>query len=482
MSLSRVIKITCAALLFLGTRIDGVIAAKNELAVAPIVGLTHNAQVNISIQGVSSGNVRIEYRQSGSSRTAISDWQTLDHSKNFTTDFTLNEMKPNTSYDYRLLFESGSQSQWFRFRTFPPQGMPGKFNFVFSACAREREKPHRVFGRIARLSPTFFALLGDNMYADYDGDVNTAPTSDILHLFREKYRNNFDEPFQKMSSTVPVMAIWDDHDYGQDNSDGDYPYKRVARDVLLETFPDYPYEVDDGGLYFRFTLADVDIFALDTRWYRSPMQDQDRMGKTMLGAEQLKWLLSGLRASKATFKIVFSSVSLNDYGGDTSSGRSGYDSWMGYRFERDSLLSVIEQDEIRGVMVFSGDQHYPSAHILNWKTPLSPVAETDTSVVYSLQDLGTSVFDFSASPLNYKRAAGVPLIADRQVDPRYSFEIFRAEWGKPEHKTPDVVTSVYGFAEIDTQSPRKKVTVRFFELSPTSGTMYELYRIVVASD
>ena len=41
--------------------------------------------------------------------------------------------------------------------------------------------------------------------------------------------------------------------------------------------------------------SDVDIFVLDARWYRSPMQDSDIEGKTMLGDEQLSWLLNGLK-------------------------------------------------------------------------------------------------------------------------------------------------------------------------------------------
>jgi alkaline phosphatase D len=474
-----VLKIACGTALLVGTTLGWTQSGLNDLVRAPIVGLVYNNQVTISIKGDNDGRVRLEYRQDGDSQVTIRGWQSLNYSENFTTDFLLTPIKPNTAYDYRLEFESGFQSQWYRFSTFPPKGKPGRFNFVFSACAREREKPHPIFSHIEGISPTFVALLGDNMYADYDGDVNAAPPSDVLDMFRQKYRRNLDEHFQKMSSAIPIVAIWDDHDYGQDNSDRNYRYKQVARDALKETFPDYPYIVEDGGLYYRFTIADVDFFALDARWYRSPMQDQDGPQKTMLGSEQLAWLLRELRESASTFKIVFSSVSLNDYGGDTSSGRSGYDSWMDYKFERDQILSAITQNQIHGVMLFSGDQHYPSAHILNWNAPLTPIEQTATSVVYSLRELGTAVFDFSASPLHYRRAIGEPLIAERQLDPRYSFEIYRADWGRSENKTPKVVTSVYGLAEIDTESAIKKVTVKFFELNSKSGDMDELYRIEV---
>ncbi len=118
-------------------------------------------------------------------------------------------------------------------------------------------------------------------------------------------------------------------------------------------------------------------------------------------------------------------------------------------------LSFIEDNQIYGVLVFSGDQHYPSGYILNWNTPLNSVSQTDSSIVYSLSELGLVVFDFSSSPLHYNRATGHALIPGNQNNPFYSFEIFRAELGHP---------SVYGLVEVDTENFTKSVAVTFYEL------------------
>ena len=248
--------------------------------------------------------------------------------------------------------------------------------------------------------------------------------------------------------------------------------------MFKENFPTYPYAVEDGGIYYRFSISDVDFFVLDTRWYRSPMEDDDIEGKTMLGAQQLDWLLNGLKQSTAPFKIIFSGVSLNDYGGDTSSGRDGYDSWMGYKYERNQIFSFLEDNNIQGVLLFSGDQHYPSAHILNWQSPLTTESNTDSSVVYSLQELGPAVFDFSASPLHYTRAPGHSLISANQNNPLYSFEIFRAEWAHPGSTSPGL-TSVYGLVEIDTERSNPSIIVKFYELDTADSKMMELYRITI---
>ena len=172
--------------------------------------------------------------------------------------------------------------------------------------------------------------------------------------------------------------------------------------------------------------------------------------------------MNNLKLSTAPFKIIFSSVSMNDYGGDTSTGRDGFDSWMGYTFERNKILSFIEENQIYGVMVFSGDQHYPSGHILNWNIPLNSISQTDTSIVYSLSDLERAVFDFSSSPFHYTRATGHPLIPGNQNDPLYSFEVFRAEWGHPaESPSLGELTSVYGLVEVDTRNSTKSVSVTY---------------------
>ncbi len=449
---------------------------RGELSRSPILGILQDNQTTVQVKGKTPGNVRIAFHEVNDPQDSFSDWVRLSFANALTANLTLGEIKYNSSYAYRVEFEDGSHTQWFTFATFPQQSQPGEFSFVFSACVRDKYSPHRVFEAISDQSPTFVALLGDQMYADYDGDINTGPAASVLAALRAKYDRNFDDYFQTMSSQTPIVAIWDDHDYGQDNTDSTYRYKAETRKVFRESFPTYPFQVEDGGLYYQFTVADVDIFVLDTRWYRSPMQDGDDEGKTMLGEEQLLWLMNGLKQSAAPFKMIFSSVSFNDYGGDTSSGRRGFDSWMGYKFERTRILSFIEENQIQGVLVFSGDQHYPSAHILNWQAPLNSFAQTDTSIVYSLSDVGSAVFDFSASPLHYTRASGHRLIPENQENPLYSYEVFRKTWSNKS------LTSVYGFVEVDTRSSAKSVSVTFYELDSDNRRMAQLYKITVVSD
>jgi len=72
----------------------------------------------------------------------------------------------------------------------------------------------------------------------------------------------------------------------------------------------------------------------------------------MLGAEQQRWLLEGLAASKATFKVLVSPVPW-DY--RTKGG--SLDTWNGYRAEREAIFDFISDKKIDGVILLSADRH-----------------------------------------------------------------------------------------------------------------------------
>ena len=113
------------------------------------------------------------------------------------------------------------------------------FVFLFAACAaaHTEDKPlqHILFGscldthehpmldRTLTLPCDLFLFLGDNVYADKDGGG--------LERMREKYRllktSRF---FQGLHAKTPILATWDDHDYGINDGGADFPLKREAQE------------------------------------------------------------------------------------------------------------------------------------------------------------------------------------------------------------------------------------------------------------
>jgi alkaline phosphatase D len=134
---------------------------------------------------------------------------------------------------------------------------------------------------------------------------------------------------------------------------------------LREYWPIAEHVDEPHRLYRSFRYgADLELFILDTRQYRSRDTDPDGPVKTMLGAAQLKWLLDALGNSTATWKVIATSVPLS-----VPKGGAGYsDGWAtgpnapGFERERQVLVDAIVQRRMKNVVFLGGDVHYVQAN------------------------------------------------------------------------------------------------------------------------
>ena len=109
---------------------------------------------------------------------------------------------------------------------------------------------------------------------------------------------------QRLLATAHNYAIWDDHDFGPNNSDRSF----IHKDKTLKAFelfwgnPSFGLPGTPGAISF-FQYMDIDFFLLDNRYHRSP-NDRRSGQKTVLGKDQLEWLIDALSFSKAPYKMV----------------------------------------------------------------------------------------------------------------------------------------------------------------------------------
>ena len=83
-----------------------------------------------------------------------------------------------------------------------------------------------IMDQVAKLQPDLFVWLGDNIYVD---------TNDRTERFDKLYTKLGNNPyFKKLQSTCPNLAIWDDHDYGNNNRDRSYPLKSEAKKAFAK--------------------------------------------------------------------------------------------------------------------------------------------------------------------------------------------------------------------------------------------------------
>jgi len=187
----------------------------------------------------------------------------------------------------------------------------------------------------------------------------------ILEEYRAKHRyQRGDQSLREFLAEVPVYAIWDDHEVRNNFSGPFEPLMPDGRQALLEYWPIGTPPEDPHRLYRKFRWgADLELFILDTRQYRSRNADPDGPDKTMLGAPQREWLREELSRSTATWKVIATSVPLSV----PKAGSAlvpGNDSWArgpdgtGFQTELRAIVDTILRLRIRNVVFLATDVHF----------------------------------------------------------------------------------------------------------------------------
>jgi alkaline phosphatase D len=265
------------------------------------------------------------------------------------------------------------------FTTLPDAAVSAPVTFAWSGDlggqdrCRQGGDGYPIFDEIRRQKPDFFIFLGDTIYGDnVCGSPPNEPGSNFIATtltdYRAKHHYQRGAPsLRRFLETIPVYVTWDDHEV-KNNFAGPFEAQMPAgRQAFREYWPIHKEQTDPHRLYRRIRDgADLEIFLLDTRQYRSRNADPDGPAKTMLGPEQLQWLLEGMAASTATWKVIVTSVPLSvpKGGGPTV---PGYDGWAGgtdgtgFEHERQVIVDAILEKRISNVVFLGGDIHWVQA-------------------------------------------------------------------------------------------------------------------------
>jgi alkaline phosphatase D len=272
----------------------------------------------------------------------------------YTAVAEIKALQPGTVYYYDVMLNGKSALAPERpsFRTYPPRSSKTRLSVAFGGGAKYTPVNERMWDTIGSHSPQALLLLGDNVYIDLPQQFGE------FHKYTY-YRRQSGAEFRRLVCSVPVFAIWDDHDCAiGDCWMGPYRDKPSWKMSMLEGFqmnwnnPGYGTE-QRPGCWFQFSIGDVDFFMLDGRFYRTNPYGQS---PSMLGPAQKAWLLEQVKKSKATFKVLASPVpwSFNTKG-------ASLDTWNGFRDEREEVFAFLEESKIDGVVLISADRHRSDA-------------------------------------------------------------------------------------------------------------------------
>jgi alkaline phosphatase D len=283
--------------------------------------------------------------------------------KDYTAVTAVKGLKPNIKYYYQLIVNGKKLPEKYTFKTFVKKRAGQKLQLGFGGGASYSPQHERMWNTIASQNLAAFLFLGDNVYIDHPEHRQVQQYSYYRRQSRPEYRN--------LTASTSIYAIWDDHDFGDNDSIGGpkiiEPWWKIP---VWQTFRNnwnnlyYGGGDKQPGCWFDFSIGDVDFFMLDCRYYRT---DPQKKNPQMLGPAQKKWLLKKLKQSKATFKVICSSVPMC-FGTKPVPQRTrrgmvpgGLDTWEGFKAEREEIFSFIEKNKIEGVIILSADRHRSDA-------------------------------------------------------------------------------------------------------------------------
>jgi len=300
-------------------------------------------------------------------------------------------LEPGREYWYR--FHAGDEvSRTGRTKTAPPAGSAvDRLRFAVCGCNHYEMGYFTAFRRIAEEQFDFVFHTGDYIYEGRpDGGRSDRVRQHVGHepYTLDDYRNRYalyksDRDLMAAHASAPFVMAWDDHEV-DNNYAGDFDEngtppelfvlrRAAAYQAYYETMPLRASALPSGShmrIYRRLQFGNlIDFSVLDTRQWRSDQACGDGNHtdcaealdptRTMMGAEQEKWLFDNLADVKARWTVIGQQVPTyaRDMRGADPEGRFSMDKWDGYVAARQRLYARLQETKAPNPIVLSGDVH-----------------------------------------------------------------------------------------------------------------------------
>lgn len=312
--------------------------AEGPLLSGPMLGEVSETSARIWAQARGGSELTLTiYRADGSTlqRVAYPAWEEWR-----CIVFTVEDLSPGETYEY-VIEGAGTTTPRHRLRTAPPRDAR-RLRITFGSCFDDYRRDLPIFDAIRREQSDLFLMIGDNCYF-LEPDWQSEHTMMLAQL-----RNRNNPAIRRLLPENPVLGIWDDHDFGPNDSDGRFPGKDQALRVFKRMWAQRDYgTLETTGIFSTVRCGPVELFLLDGRYHRQENRE-------ILGRGQLTWLLDRLTESDAPIKLIVSGSQVLP----EATVPKGWECWRkDAPGELEALLSGIETRGIEGVLFVSGDVH-----------------------------------------------------------------------------------------------------------------------------
>jgi phosphodiesterase/alkaline phosphatase D-like protein len=351
----RIILLTCALASALFSQTDPTLldvqTSESPFIGGVWVGNVTPTSATVSIRLNSSGQrVRLQVSRSESLLPAtFSSVVTTAATSGDTVKLTVQGLVPDTDYFYGIEVagvlrpEPASRG---RFHSFPLGR--ASFRIAFGSCGDFRAANQSAFPAIIAERPLAFIHTGDLHYSDTNSKV------------ADEYRYNYDNVLGHVAQgplfrSMPVIYMWDDHDFSGNDSDTNAVGRDTARSVYRERVPSYPLGAVGGTVAQAFTIGRVRFIMTDLRSAAVATTTRESASKTKMGASQKAWFKQELiNARDNSFPLIVW-VCPDPWIGPARVGSE--DGWGAYATERTEIANFIRDNRISNVTIMSGDMH-----------------------------------------------------------------------------------------------------------------------------
>ncbi len=222
--------------------------------------------------------------------------------------------------------------------------------FAFGSCNRSNYD-QSYWPTIAADKPELWVWMGDNIYA------NDYSTVDRMAVYNRLKSNQYYAPFRAIT---PIIGTWDDHDFRNNDSDGQWGGKDGSRTDALAFLDTDPARVENhSGIYQSYVFGPegkrTKIILLDLRFN---MVQQRGKPASLLGEQQWEWLKSEIGRNDYELLVIGSSQNVFS--------PSGPQAWASFPAERAYLYQHLEPLS-QPVLFLSGDRHHGDFSKLKFK-------------------------------------------------------------------------------------------------------------------
>ncbi|NCT09201.1 MAG: alkaline phosphatase family protein [Flavobacteriia bacterium] len=228
------------------------------------------------------------------------------------------------------------------------------FVIAFGSCNKQF-KTNALWQEIAKNKPNLWIWGGDNIYAD---------TNDMKKMKQDYIDLKNQNGYVQLTKKLPVLATWDDHDYGLNDAGVEFSMKKESQKLFLDFFDVLKNDVrrTQEGIYhsqiFSTKKGSIKVIVLDTRYFRTSLtkaknkryQPNTFGDGTILGTKQWNWLENELSSSKADFNVIVSSIQF-------LSSEHGFETWGNFPHEVEKMKNLILKSLAKNVLFLSGDRH-----------------------------------------------------------------------------------------------------------------------------